>query len=58
MKFMAVWKNLGLHRTRKQAHNPESIQDIMVEMHRMYSGAGIREMIGLLFHEHNMAVSR
>ena len=55
---MAIRKNLGLHRTRQQAHTPESIQDIMVEMCRMYPGAGIHEMIGLLFHEHNMAVSR
>ncbi|KAI5981029.1 hypothetical protein EDC04DRAFT_2617703 [Pisolithus marmoratus] len=30
----------------------------MVEMWRMYPDAGLCEMIGLLFHEHGMAVSR
>ena len=30
----------------------------MLEMQNMYPDAGVREMIGLLFHEHNIAVSR
>jgi len=30
----------------------------MGDMQTMYPDAGVREMIGLLFHEHDMAVSR
>ncbi|KAI6001834.1 hypothetical protein EDD15DRAFT_2192588 [Pisolithus albus] len=57
-KFQEIRKQLGLLRTRQQGHTCESIQDIMVEMRRMYPDAGLHEMIGLLFHEHGMAVSR
>ncbi|KAL4078652.1 hypothetical protein V8B97DRAFT_2021040 [Scleroderma yunnanense] len=50
-KFMSIWKHL-------QVHTHESIQDIMIEMHRMSPNTGACEMIRLLFHEHNMAVLR
>ena len=57
-KFVAIRKQLGLVRTQQQAHTPETIHDVMVDMWVMYPDAGLREMIGLLFHEHDMAVSR
>ncbi|KAI6102910.1 hypothetical protein F5141DRAFT_1007960, partial [Pisolithus sp. B1] len=57
-KLQAIRKQLGLLRTCQQGHTCKSIQDIMVEMQRMYPDAGLHEMIGLLFHEHGMAVSR
>jgi len=57
-KFVAIRKALGLVRTRQQAHTPETIRDVMVDMRVMYPDAGLREMIKLLFHEHNLAVSR
>ena len=57
-KFVAIWKDLGLLRTRQQGHSPETIREVMVRMREMYPNAGVREMIGLLFHEHDMAVSR
>ncbi|KAI6137018.1 hypothetical protein F5141DRAFT_1209330 [Pisolithus sp. B1] len=57
-KLQAIQKQLGLLHTCQQGHTCESIQDIMVEMRRMYPDAGLREMIRLLFHEHGMAVSR
>ncbi|KAL4067818.1 hypothetical protein J3A83DRAFT_4374151 [Scleroderma citrinum] len=57
-KFVAICKELGLYHTRQQGHTPDSIQDVMVGMRNMYPNAGVREMIGLLFHEHDMAVSR
>ena len=57
-KFVKIQKALGLVRTRQQAHTAETIRDVMVDMRVMYPDAGLRDMIGLLFHEHNMAVSR
>ena len=57
-KFVAIRKGLGLHRTRQQGHTPDSIRNIMLEMRNMYPDAGVCEMISLLFHEHNIAVSR
>ncbi|KAI6011252.1 hypothetical protein BKA83DRAFT_4502818 [Pisolithus microcarpus] len=57
-KFLEIRKQLGLLRTRQQGHTCESIQEVMVEMQNMYPDAGVREMIGLLFHEQGMAVSR
>lgn len=57
-KFVAIRKDLGLLRTRQQGHSPETIREVMVGMREMYPDAGVREMIGLLFHEHDMAVSR
>ncbi|KIO03946.1 hypothetical protein M404DRAFT_144376, partial [Pisolithus tinctorius Marx 270] len=57
-KFQEIQKQLGLLRTHQQGHTCESIQDVMVEMRKMYPDAGVHEMIGLLFHEHGMAVSR
>lgn len=58
MKFIEIRKGMGLFRTRQQGHTPESIQDAMLELRAMYPNAGAREMISLLFHEMNMAVSR
>ena len=49
---------MGLFQTRQQGHTPESIQDAMLELQVMYPNAGACEMISLLFHEMNMAVSR
>lgn len=51
-------ERLGLIGTRKQNHTPESIRDAMIPMRAMYPDAGVREMIGLLYHEHGMSVSR
>ncbi|KAI6142101.1 hypothetical protein BKA82DRAFT_3985463, partial [Pisolithus tinctorius] len=48
-------KQLGLLHTCQQGHTCESIQDVMVEMRKMYPDVGVHEMIGLLFHEHSMA---
>ena len=58
MKFIEIRKGMGLFQTRQQGHTPESIQDAMLELRAMYPNAGAREMISLLFHEMNMAVSR
>lgn len=57
-KLKAIRKQLGLYRTRQQGLTTNDIQEVMVEMRRMYPDAGVCEMIGLLFHEHGMAVSR
>ena len=57
-KFKAIRKQLGLCRTRQQGLTPDDIQEVMVEMRIIYPDAGVREMIGLLFHEHSLAVSR
>ena len=57
-KFKAIRKQLGLCRTRQQGLTPDDIREVMVEMRIIYPNAGMREMIGLLFHEHGLAVSR
>ncbi|KAL4067085.1 hypothetical protein V8B97DRAFT_2025370 [Scleroderma yunnanense] len=57
-KFVAIQKELGLHCTCQQGHTPESIREIMIKMQHMYPDTGVHKMIGLLFHEHNMAISR
>jgi hypothetical protein len=53
-----IHNKLGLRRTRQQGHTPNSIHPAMVELRAMYPDAGVREMIGLLFYEHNMSVSK
>ncbi|KAI6102257.1 hypothetical protein F5141DRAFT_1008315, partial [Pisolithus sp. B1] len=57
-KFEEIQKSLRLQQTHQQGHTAESIHKVMLEMQKMYPDAGICEMIGLLFHEHNLAVSR
>jgi hypothetical protein len=57
-KFVEIRNKLGLRRTCQQGHTPDSIRPAMVELRAMYPDAGVREMIGLLFHEHNMSVSK
>lgn len=57
-KFVEIRNTLGLKRTRQQDHTPESIHDAMIELRKMYPNAGMREMISLIFDEHNMCVSR
>ena len=57
-KFKAIRKQLGLYRTRQKGLTPDNIRGVMVEMRNIYPDAGVREMIGLLFHEHGLAVSR
>jgi len=57
-KFKAIRKQLGLCHTCQQGLTPNDIQEVMVEMWNIYPDAGVREMIGLLFHEHGLAVSR
>ncbi|KAF8119494.1 hypothetical protein EV363DRAFT_1462101 [Boletus edulis] len=57
-KFKDIRKDMGLKRTRQQAHTPQTIHEVMVEMRQVYPNAGAREMISLLFHEKGMAVSR
>ncbi|KAF8420586.1 hypothetical protein L210DRAFT_3491406 [Boletus edulis BED1] len=57
-KFIEICKGLRLYRTRQQAHTPDTIRPVMTELHEIYPNAGVREMISLIFHEHDMAVSR
>ena len=57
-KFKAIRKQLRLCRTCQQGLTPDDIQEVMVEMRIIYPDAGVHEMIGLLFHEHGLAVSR
>jgi len=57
-KLKAIRKNMGLLRTRQQAHTPESIHDAMVELRHVFPNAGVREMASLLFHERDMSVAR
>jgi len=57
-KFREIWKTLGLQRTRQQGHTVETIRDAMINLRAMYPNAGSREMVNLLFHEHNMSVAR
>ena len=57
-KFKAIRKQLGLCRTRQQGLTPDDIREVMVDMWIIYPDAGVREMIGLLFHEHGLSVSR
>ncbi|KIM55944.1 hypothetical protein SCLCIDRAFT_29984 [Scleroderma citrinum Foug A] len=57
-KFKAIRKQLRLCRTHQQGLTPDDIREVMVEMRIIYPDAGVREMIGLLFHEHGLAVSR
>jgi hypothetical protein len=49
---------MGLFGTRQQDHSVESIQPAMERLRAQYPNAGAREMIGLLFHEEGMSVSR
>ncbi|KAI6152555.1 hypothetical protein BKA82DRAFT_4338062 [Pisolithus tinctorius] len=56
-RFVAIRKSLGLVRTRQQAHTPETIRDAMIKLQEMYPNAGTREMISLIFFEHDMSVS-
>lgn len=49
---------LGLKRTRQQAHTVDSIREVMIELRVLYPAAGAREMVNLLFHEKGMSVSR
>ena len=57
-KFREIRKTLGLQRTRQQGHTVETIWDAMINLRVMYPNAGSREMVNLLFHEHNMGVAR
>ncbi|KAI6156717.1 hypothetical protein BKA82DRAFT_4009273 [Pisolithus tinctorius] len=57
-RFVVICKSLGLVRTRQQAHTPETIQDAMIKLREMYPNAGTREMISLIFFEHDMSVSQ
>ncbi|KAF8835867.1 hypothetical protein BDN67DRAFT_992298 [Paxillus ammoniavirescens] len=57
-KFVEIRNSLGLQHTRQQAHTPESIHPAMMVLQKMYPDAGMRDMISLIFHEHNMSVSR
>lgn len=57
-KFVQIRTDMGLTRTRQQGHTIETIREAMIELHQMYPNAGAREVIGLLFHEKNMSVSR
>ncbi|KAI6021274.1 hypothetical protein EDC04DRAFT_2869825 [Pisolithus marmoratus] len=57
-KFKAIQKQLRLYCTCQQKLTPGDIQEVMVEMQNMYPDAGLHEMIGLLFHEHSLAVLR
>jgi hypothetical protein len=57
-KFTEIRKQLGLQRTHQQRHTKESICATMMELWAIYSHAGAREMVSLLFHEHDMSVSR
>ncbi|KAJ7116197.1 hypothetical protein C8R43DRAFT_1091258 [Mycena crocata] len=57
-RFRKMREDMGLFRTRKQAHSIESIRDAMIRLRAQYPKAGQREMSGLLFHEENMSVSR
>lgn len=57
-KFVEIQNRLGLRHTRQQGHTPDSIHPAMVELCTIYPDAGVHEMISLLFHEHNMSVSR
>jgi hypothetical protein len=49
---------MGLIRTRQQGHTIETIREAMIELRQMYPNAGVREVVGLLFHEKNMSVAR
>ena len=57
-KFHEIRKTLGLQQTWQQGHTVETIWDAMINLHAMYPNAGSREMVNLLFHEHNMSVAR
>ncbi|KAI6156702.1 hypothetical protein BKA82DRAFT_4009262 [Pisolithus tinctorius] len=57
-RFVVICKSLGLVYTRQQAHTPETIQDAMIKLREMYPNAGTREMISLIFFEHDMSVSQ
>ncbi|KAI6027239.1 hypothetical protein EDC04DRAFT_2573084 [Pisolithus marmoratus] len=57
-KFQQIHKQLGLLWIHQQGHTCESICEVMVEKWIMYPDAGVCEMIGLLFHEEGMSVSR
>ena len=53
------WRTeMGLLRTRKQAHTPESIHDAMIRLRQRFPNAGEKDAISILFHEEKMAVPR
>ncbi|KAJ7650764.1 hypothetical protein FB45DRAFT_820169 [Roridomyces roridus] len=56
--FIGMRESMGLFRTRKQGHDVESIQAAMGRLRLQYPKAGRQEMLGLLFHEESMSVSR
>lgn len=51
-------ESLGLIRARKQKHTVETIGAAVQSLRSTYPKAGGREMVKLLFYEHNMAVPR
>ncbi|KIK94040.1 hypothetical protein PAXRUDRAFT_143761 [Paxillus rubicundulus Ve08.2h10] len=55
--FVKIHNGLGLHCTHQQKHTLESIFEAIVKLQAMYPKAGAHEMISLLFHERDMAVS-
>ena len=58
-KFRTICKSLGLFRTREQAHDPESIQGVMLDLRKAYPYAGECEMINHMFRSHGiMACSK
>ncbi|KAJ7348305.1 hypothetical protein DFH08DRAFT_914298 [Mycena albidolilacea] len=57
-KFREIRESLGLFRTRKQEHSLDTIKPAMIRLRAQYPKAGARDMVGLLFHEEKMGVSR
>ncbi|KIM38531.1 hypothetical protein M413DRAFT_20009 [Hebeloma cylindrosporum] len=56
--FRKMRAEMGLTRTRQQAHTPESILPHMQWLRPQYKLAGAREMVNLLFHKRGISVSR
>ncbi|KAG1883977.1 hypothetical protein F4604DRAFT_1878813 [Suillus subluteus] len=57
-KFHQICVDMGLERSRQQGHTVETIHEAVTELHQMFPHAGMREMIGLLFHKKNMSVAK
>ena len=56
--FKSWRKEMGLLRTRQQAHTTESIRDAMTRLRQRFPNAGEKDTRSILFHEEKMSVSR
>ena len=56
--FRKIRQDLGLERPRRKKDTLESIREHVQALRELFPLAGAKEMVSLLFHEHDMLVKR